>query len=187
MPEERTFFDRALKAIFFAALVWPVVLMFVLLGLVFLFSVSYKLVYDVRETAQTEPSWQVPFTEMLAMMPGLLLAFMETMVMAAISIAISTRLPMLPNLVICVAIYALGNLAPLLLQSSVGKFEIVRFMAQLLTTFLPVLDNFNLHPAIAAGRQVPLSYLGEAFLSASLYSAVAMLVALLLFDSRDLA
>lgn len=171
----------------YLGILWPVALMFVLLGIVFMFTVSYKLVYDVRETAQTEPSWQIPFVEMILTLPGLLLAFMETMVMAAISVAISTRLPMLPNLVICAAIYALGNLAPLLLQSAVGKFEIVRFMAQLITTFLPVLDHFNLHPAIAAGKEVPLAYLGWTLLYALVYSAVAMVVALLLFDNRDLA
>ena len=38
---------------------------------------------------------------MIGIVPGLVLAFMETVVLTAISVAISTRLPMLPNLVIC--------------------------------------------------------------------------------------
>ena len=35
----------------FLGIVWPIVLMFVILGLVLLLTVSYKVVYDARETA----------------------------------------------------------------------------------------------------------------------------------------
>ena len=40
----------------FLGIIWPVILMFVLLGLLFLVTVSYKVVYDARETAATDPS-----------------------------------------------------------------------------------------------------------------------------------
>ena len=67
------------------------------------------------------------------------------------------------------------------------QFEIVAFVAKLFVTLLPVLDHFNIQAAVATGRQVPLAYLGWAALYCLLYSTVAMLVALLLFEDRDLA
>jgi hypothetical protein len=56
-----------------------------------------------------------------------------------------------------------------------------------LATVLPVLENFNLHSAIASGQNVPMEYLAWALLYCVLYSTVAMLLALLLFEDRDLA
>ena len=124
---------------------------------------------------------------MVQIAPGLLLAFMEAVVLTAISVAISTRLPMLANLVICASIYVLGHLVPILANSAVGQIEFVRFVANLLAAILPVLDHFNISASISTGQPVPLEYLGWAGLYCVLYSTVAMLVALLLFEDRDLA
>ena len=92
---------------------------------------------------------------MIGTVPGLVLAFMETVVLTAISVAISTRLPMLPNLVICGSIYVLGHLGPLIVQSSVGQNEFVAFFGQLIALILPVLDHFNIQAAVAGGVPVP--------------------------------
>ena len=85
----------------------------IFLGTMFLATVSYKVVYDARETAKADPTSVECYEEMVQVVPGLALAFMETMVLASVSVAISTRLSMLPNLVICVSIYVLGHLVPL--------------------------------------------------------------------------
>jgi hypothetical protein len=76
---------------------------------------------------------------------------------------------------------------PLIVQSSVGKFAIVRFVGQLFATLLPVLEHFTIEAAVVGGVPVPWVYLGWAALYAALYSAVALLVALVLFQNRDLA
>src|SRR5262249_29694827 len=135
----------------FLGVLGPVLVLFVVLGMLFLITISFKVVYDARETAKTEPPWQLCQLEMIGIVPGLVLAFLETVVMAAISVAISTRLPMLANLIVCATIYVLGHLVPMLVNSSVGKFEIVRFVGQFIATILPVLDNFNISAAVAAG------------------------------------
>jgi len=171
----------------FVGLLWPVLLIFIVLGTLFLATVSYKVVYDARESAAESPTWQLCYVEIVRILPGLALAFMEAAVMAAISVALSTRLPMMANLVVCAAIYALGNLVPTLALSSVGKFEAVQFIAQLIGTVLPVLDHFNIYGAIAGGAEVPWTYLGWAFVYCLLYCSGAMLVALALFEDRDLA
>ena len=171
----------------FLGVVGTVAILFIILGALFLATVSYKVVYDARETAQPEPTRQDCQDEMLQIVPGLALALMETIVIASISVAISTRLPMLPNLIICVSIYMLGHMVPLLVGSSVGQLEHVRFVAGLLATILPVLDHFNVYTAISTGGAVPLVYLAWAAAYCILYSTAAMLLALLLFEDRDLA
>jgi ABC-type transport system involved in multi-copper enzyme maturation permease subunit len=171
----------------FFGITWANFLMFVVLGSWMLIWVSYKVVYDARETSNPEPSWQQCYAEMIGTLPGLVLSFMETVVLAAISVAISTRLSVIPNLVIVGSIYALGHLGPLIVQSSVGQNEFVAFFGQLVAVVLPVLDHFNIQAAVAGGKHVPASYLAWALLYCALYSAVAMLLALILFEDRDLA
>jgi ABC-type transport system involved in multi-copper enzyme maturation permease subunit len=171
----------------FLGITWANFLMFVVLGSWMLIWVSYKVVYDARETSNPEPNWQLCYAEMIGIVPGLVLAFMETVVLTAISVAISTRLSMIPNLVIVGSIYALGHLGPLIVQSSVGQNEFVAFFGQLVALVLPVLDHFNIQAAVAGGKRVPADYLAWALLYCVLYSAVAMLLALILFEDRDLA
>lgn len=171
----------------FLGIVWPIFLMFVVLGLILLITVSYKVVYDARETANPEPTWQACFETMIGTVPGLVLGFLEAVVLTAISVAISTRLSMLPNLVICGAVYVLGHLGPLIVQSSAGQLEFVAFIGRLIAVVLPVLDHFNIQAAVAGGVDVPASYLWWALLYCVLYSTAAMLLALILFEDRDLA
>jgi hypothetical protein len=161
--------------------------MFIILGVVFLITVSYKPVYDAREVSKLDPLWQESHLAVVNTIPGLVLAFMETIVLAAVSVAISTRLPLLANFIICFGVYALGHLTPAIVQSSLGEFEPVEFVGQLLATIVPNLENFNIQAAIATGREVPYDYLLGSLLYCILYGTVAMLLALVLFEDRDLA
>jgi ABC-type transport system involved in multi-copper enzyme maturation permease subunit len=171
----------------FAGLVLVALLVFLILGGVLMATTSLKVIYDAREGAKVDPVWKECADEMITVVPGLVLSFLETVLMAAVSLAVSTRLGMVPNLIVCFAIYSLGHLVPLLVQSSVGKFPIVRFVGQLFATILPVLDHFTIEAAVIGGVAVPWGYLAWAALYAALYSAAALLVALLLFQDRDLA
>ena len=171
----------------FLGILGPVAILFIVLGVFFLASVSYKVFYDARETSQPEPNSQQCLQEVVRIAPGLVLAFLETTVMVSISVAISTRLGMLPNLVICFSIYVLGHLVPMLAKSAMGQMAIVTFIADLLAAILPVLDHFNIYGPIATGERVPPAYLGLAALYCLAYSSLAMLAALLMFEDRDLA
>ena len=173
----------------FFGILWPVAVLFIVLGAVFLSCVSYKVAYDARETSQQEPTSDVCLEQIEQIAPGLALVFMEAAVLASISVAISTRLPMLANLVICGSIYFLGHLVPILANSAVGKIPQVGFIAGLLSAVLPVLENFSVSAIAFFGPKdsVPLTYLGLAGVYCLLYCGVAMLLALLLFEDRDLA
>ena len=167
-------------------ILWTVVFLFIVLGSVFLLVVAYKPVYDAREIGSEIPQWQLAFIEVTRTVPGLVLAFFETTVLVTLSVAISTRLPMLANFVICFSIYVLGHLTPLIVQAPID-FPPVVFVGQLIATILPVLDHFNIQAAIAAGLGVPSEYLVMAFIYCVLYSLIALLLALALFEDRDLA
>jgi len=171
----------------FLGIIWPVLLMYIILGAVLLLTVSYKVVYDARETTNPDPTWQDCYGEMIGTVPGLALAFMETIVMTAISVAISTRLSMMPNLIVCGSIYVLGHLIPPIVQSSAGENEFVAFVGRLSAIIVPVLDHFNIQAAVAGGVAVPWVYLGWALVYCLMYTAAMMLLALVLFEDRDLA
>ncbi len=171
----------------FLGIFWTVAVLFIVLGLLLLIVVAYKPIYDGRESSTQDITWQLCHLEMTSVIPGLALAFMETMVLAALSVAISTRLPWLANLVICFTIYALGHLTPLIVQSSMGQFVFVQFFGQLIATIFPNLDHFNIQAAVAAGVPVPPLYLAWALVYCLIYSVIAMLLALALFEDRDLA
>lgn len=171
----------------YLGILWTVAVMFIIFGIVFMAVVAYKPIYDARETSKEDPTWQQCHDEMVGIVPGLTLSFMETAVLGALSVAISTRLPMLANFVISFAIYVLGHLTPLLVQSKANEFEIVKFFGRLISTIFPVLEYYDIQAGIAGGSSVPLDYLGWMLLYTFLYSGIAMLLALILFEDRDLA
>jgi len=171
----------------FLGIVGSVAILFVVLGALFLATVSYKVVYDARESCLPEPTQQECLDSMVQIVPGLTLALLEAVVLTSISVAIATRLSMMPNLIICLSIYVLGHLVPMLMNSAMGQFEIVAFVAGVFATILPVLDHFNIYAAISTGKEVPWSYVAWAGVYCALYSSVAMLLALLAFENRDLA
>ncbi len=184
----------------FLGIAWLVVVMFIILGTFFLGVVSYKVLYDSREmtykpmeessagsVGMQEPTWRDCHAEAVMTVPGLVLAFMEAIVLTSISVAISTRLPLLANLVIVFAIYAAGHLTPLLVQSGAGQLETVDFIAQLIAVIFPVLDHFNIQTAVASRIPVPLPYLGWALVYCLTYTTTVLLLALALFQDRDLA
>jgi hypothetical protein len=67
------------------------------------------------------------------------------------------------------------------------QLEFVGFIGRLVALVLPVLDHFNIQAAVAGGVDVPAAYLGWALVYCVLYCTVAMLLALILFEDRDLA
>ena len=171
----------------FLGISWTTALMFIVLGSVFLAIVSYKVIYDSRESSREVPMWQSCYLEMVSAIPGLVLAFMETTVLAALSVAVSTRLPMFANFMICFTVYVLGHLIPLISQATEGQFEIVKFVGRFSAAIFPNLEAFDVQSAIAGGLAVRGEYMGMSLVYCLLFSIVAMLLALILFEDRDLA
>jgi hypothetical protein len=129
---------------------------------------------------------------------GLVRVFGQVMILLAICTALATRVQFVVNLVICLGIFLIGNLSPIMVHvtdkpENEGNpaLQLVRFIAQLFNAVFPSLDAFDMGPAII--RDTPLSTLSFAgfvatvLLYALLYTAIAILAGLVLFEDRDLA
>lgn len=171
----------------YVGIMMGVLVLFVILGLLLMVVTAYKPIFDARENATDTPIWQVAHGEMVSVVPGLVLYFMETMAIGAIGVALATRLPMLANFIICFTIYVVGNLTSPLVRSSDGSNELVGFVGKLIAVVVPNLNAFNIQAAVDAGKAVPPIYLAGAFNYLVCFGIMILMVALLLFEDRDLA
>jgi ABC-type transport system involved in multi-copper enzyme maturation permease subunit len=151
---------------------------------------------DIRATVPNGiAAW---FADAIANLLGLLLGFGQIMVLVAVAATLATRLPFVVNVVLCLMVFFLGHLAPVLVQvsnklSASGEtgLGLVSFIAKLVDTVMPALDYFNMGRAII--RDSPLDvvpfaiYVGTVFAYAVMYTAIALLLGLILFEDRDLA
>jgi ABC-type transport system involved in multi-copper enzyme maturation permease subunit len=129
---------------------------------------------------------------------GVLLGFGQVMVLLAICVALATRMQFVLNLVICLIVFIIGHLAPVLAdETTLGANEsnaalsLVNFIAQLLNAVFPALEYFDIGPAIIRDQQITLgefiTYVGSIFFYSILYTGIALFGGLILFDDRDLA
>ena len=163
-------------------------LFFVVLGFWLLVWTAYKPIYDFKESSKGLAEWTVCYQESVHMLPGIFLCYLEAVLFVAISVAISTRMGILPNFLICFSIYVLGHLTPLLVQSSsFASLPTVSVFANLIAIVFPVLNHFDVQAAVNTNVQVPLVYLGWAMIYTAIYGTMAMLFALVMFEDRDLA
>jgi ABC-type transport system involved in multi-copper enzyme maturation permease subunit len=116
-------------------------------------------------------------------LPGLIIGFGQVMTLIAVSVA-------LVNIVMCMVIYLLGHLAPIMTEVS-QKIALVHFFAQLFELLLPALSEFDVSTAIV--RDVPLDparyalYTLNVAIYAAMYTGIALLAGLILFEDRDVA
>ena len=167
-----------------------VLAMYVLLGVFMAYGVYFKTQYDFKESGGAAEELVDRWGHVWQIMPGLALGFMEVTILASISLAISTRMPMLVNLVVCLTIFFLGHLAQVLVDVTLqeGVNELVTFMARLFAWILPSLEYFNAGPSISTGSVIPwVQYVLPAFGYCVMYSGAALLFAFLLFENRDVA
>jgi len=129
---------------------------------------------------------------------GLARIFGQVMILLGICTALATRVQFVVNLVICLGVFLIGNLSPIMVHvtdkpgnDNNPALQLVRFIAQLFNAIFPSLDAFDMGPAII--RDTPLStlsflgFVATVLLYALLYTAIAILAGLLLFEDRDLA
>lgn len=188
----------------YVGILQAVIWMFLILTLLFAVLTFFKVGYDQKEQSLDQtPLWQwirisdielpVPHPDRMSVvgsiLPGIALTFMQVAVLGAISVTVATRLPMVMNLVICFAVFVVGNLTEIIVNSSVeGQAnESVIFTARLISMVVPSLSAFNISSAVATGRVVPQDYLGLSLVYASAYIGAMLLLGFLLFEDRDLA
>src|SRR5262249_43931006 len=97
--------------------------------------IVYKVFYDAREGSLDATS-AMARVEAFRILPAVMLSLLEIAVMSAISVAISTRMPMVVNMVTCLAIFVVGHLTHSLVRSNLGRLELVTFLARVIATVL---------------------------------------------------
>lgn len=137
------------------------------------------------------------FSDVLAHTLGTVLGFGQVTILVAIASALATRLTFVVNVVVCLMVFFLGHLAPVIVQvtqqaqgGGVGV-GLVGFLGRLFDVLLPSLESFNMGRAII--RESPLAlwefagYVFTVFGYSLIYTGIALFVGLLLFEDRDLA
>jgi len=173
-----------------------VLLLMLPLVIAFCALIYYKIGYDAREQSKEIPEFfdlenmrpnMDRLMPMLQAIPPMFLVFCEIAVLAAVSVAISTRVPLVVNMTSCFTIFVIAHIAPVLVQQESGGLEPVRFVANLIAIALPGLEFFNTQTAVSTDTIVAPVYLGTAVLYCGCYSTMAILLAFILFEDRDLA
>jgi len=101
---------------------------------------------------------------------------------------VSVYASMVINVGICFGVFLLGNLSGWFLLETLPNVNTppwLDFVARLVLGALPFLETYNVQ-ALALGTRIPYSYMLLAFGYAVYYSVGALLVAMLLFQRREL-
>jgi ABC-type transport system involved in multi-copper enzyme maturation permease subunit len=200
----------------FGGITMAALFMTTLMGWVLVWVILYKNWYDsfspINQIDTGEPVWvgslvESMFPDMtagevmrgvllwisdtLSALPGLTIGFCQVAVLTAVAVALATRIPMVVNLTMCLLVYLLGHLTPIMTEATRHQYVLVSFVAQLFEHLLPGLDLFDVGSSII--RDLPLDpvsygvYTLNVALYALMYTAIALLVGLILFEDRDLA
>ena len=113
-------------------------------------------------------------------------AFLQVAVLSAISVAVSTRFPLVVNVAICFILYVAGHASSFIAQGFEGKGPILRTCAQVLLTLLPNLENLNVASLAARGVSVSVSCLAFGLLYSVLYVAAVLAIALVSLERKEL-
>ena len=171
----------------YAGIMLAVLVLFVIVGAVLLVVISYKPIFEARETTRAATTWQDGHDEIMTTIPVLGLYFMETMAIGAIAVALATRLPLLANFITCFVVFLIGNLTAPLVSSTEGNNELVGFVGKLIAVVVPNLNVFNVQSAVDVGNPIPGIYLAGVFNYLVCFAIAVWMLAMLLFEERDLA
>jgi len=111
------------------------------------------------------------------------LVFWALLVLAAVAVAASTRIHVVVNVALCSMVFLLGLLSDYLF----GRFAQQNLAARVAYAVVPNLQNFWMADVLAAGKRISLAYVGVAGLYAFCYMMAALMVAVALFQERQLS
>lgn len=171
----------------YAGIAMSLAVMFTIISAVILVLMAYKPIYEARESAKGLPIWEVGFDEVWATLPVLGLYFMQTLIIAAIAVAFATRLTLLPNFVLCFVVYVIGNLTQMMILATEDEIPLVGFVGKLVAVIVPNLEIFNVQNAVDIGNQIPWTYLAGAFNYFLFFSVAIWMLAMVMFEDRDMA
>ncbi|MEP6664378.1 MAG: hypothetical protein ABJC04_12025 [Verrucomicrobiota bacterium] len=120
------------------------------------------------------------------LVPASLLILFALWILAAIAIACSTRLEVIPTLAICSALFLVGLMSDYFYQRAGGTLKGGPWWASTLYAITPNWQLFWLADVLESGKKFPLAYVGKAFGYMAAYVGAALAIALVLFEDREL-
>lgn len=137
------------------------------------------------------------FSDSLAHCPGEMLGFGQVMILVAVATALATRMTFVVNVALCLLVYLLGHLAPEVVRATESApgggvgVGLIGFLGNLFNVLLPALEFYTTGPAIIRESPLDLWQYGTYVLIvlgySVIYTCIALLVGLILFEDRDLA
>jgi hypothetical protein len=119
------------------------------------------------------------------LVPAAVLILFALWILAAVALACSTRLEMLPTLAICSAVFLLGIMSDYLFGRPAEQGV---WWATALYTIIPNWQLFWLADAVEMGRSTfHWNYVGKALLYVAGYVGAALSLAVVLFEERELS
>lgn len=129
----------------------------------------------------------IPFTNPQVvdwrLVPAMVLILLAVWVLAALALACSTRLDMLPTLTVCTAVFILGLLSDYLFGT---RSESGETWAHIPYTLLPNWQLFWMSDALGMEKTIPWSYVLRTALYSAGYLGAVLAVGLVLFEDREL-
>jgi ABC-2 type transport system permease protein len=114
-------------------------------------------------------------------LPASLLLTQALLVLAAIALGLSTRLPMAPTMTLCCVVFVMGLMSDYLF----GRHAETSSTCALIHAVIPNWQHFWVSDALRNGGTLPWSYLGNALLYAITYSAAIISLGILSFRRAE--
>ncbi len=115
------------------------------------------------------------------LVPALVLILYAVWAMGTLATALSTRFELIPNLMLCSLIFVIGLMSDYLL----GRFAESSFIIAVLYAIIPNWQLFWMADALAAEQQIPLQYVLYGGSYIFFFTALFMLLAVLMFWKRE--
>ncbi|HYE20800.1 MAG TPA: ABC transporter permease subunit [Tepidisphaeraceae bacterium] len=190
----------------YLGIVLAALLAVVVLGAVMAMATYYRIPtdYQIRNTLDDREFARLQgyrAMHVLSLVPSLIQTWLMIAALAAVSVAISTRVSLVVNLPVVILIYIAGNLTRFIYPTGNIESPLLKIPAYAASKLLPYLETFDVRPLaiykpIAVGQfandinAVPMNliwgYLGISTLYAFFYATFALAVGMWLFQTREL-
>ncbi len=150
-------------------------------GLVLMLTIGFVIIWQFNRevpwtVAKPEVNWQ--------MVPCAMLILLALWVLAALALACSTRLEVIPTLSVCVAVFLLGLMSDYLFGRPAGEGS---WWASVAYAVTPNWQLFWVVDALDMGQKsIPWGYVARAAGYAVAYCGAALALAMILFEEREL-
>lgn len=119
-------------------------------------------------------------------MKTIILSYELVAIITAISLCLSIFLPIALNAVICLFIYAAGHLSPYVYGKLIEKGGASQWIANVIYSVLPNLENFNVSSALAVGAPIPAGYMFITSLYGVMYIGIVLFIAIILLERKEI-